>query len=158
MLELLTYLRAHDFDVWICSGGTADFMRVFAQSVYGVAPDHVIGTQFKRESRREGGRLSIFRLPAIDSLNDKDVKPVNIDRQIGRRPVLVGGNVLSGGDIAMMEYSRGRQGPSLQLLVNHDDASREFAYEENNGASLAAARQFGFTVVSIKDDWTTVFR
>ena len=158
MLELLAYLRAHDFDIWICSGGTADFMRVFAQPVYGVAPDRVIGTQFKREARRDAGTLSIFRLPAVDSLNDKDLKPVNIDRQVGRRPVFVGGNVLSGGDIAMMEFSRGRTGPSFQLLVNHDDAAREFAYEEKSGASLAAAKQFGFTVVSMKDDWTTVFR
>ena len=158
MRELLDYLRGHDFDVWICSGGTADFMRVFSEQLYGVPPDHVIGTQLKRESRREAGRLSIFRLPAIDSLNDKDVKPVNIDRQIGRRPVFVGGNVLSGGDIAMMEYSRGRPGPSFQLLVNHDDASREVAYEEKDGASLAAAKSFGFTVVSMKNDWTTVFR
>jgi hypothetical protein len=86
------------------------------------------------------------------------VKPVNIDRQVGRRPVFVGGNVLSGGDIAMMEFSRARTGPSFQLLVNHDDAAREFAYEEKDGASLAAAKQFGFTVVSMKEDWTTVFR
>ena len=157
MLELLTYLRTNGFQIWICSGGTLDFMRAFATQTYGVPPERIIGSEFKRESRREDGRLRIWRLPAIDAINDKDGKPVGIDRQIGRRPVIVGGNVLSGGDVAMMEYSKGRSGPSLQLLVNHDDAEREFAYAERDNVSLDAAHRLGFTVVSIARDWKTVF-
>jgi phosphoserine phosphatase len=157
MLELLAYLRASGFQTWISSGGTLDFIRVFAPSTYGVPPEQTIGSELRRESRRADGRLSIYRLPHGEHLNDHDGKPVGIDRHIGRRPLLVAGNVLSGGDIAMMEYSRGRAGPSLQLLVNHDDAAREFAYAERDGASLDAARRFGFVVVSMKEDWKSVF-
>jgi phosphoserine phosphatase len=157
MLELLVYLRANGFQTWISSGGTLDFIRVFAPSTYGVPPEQTIGSELQRESRRADGRLSIYRLPHSEHLNDHDGKPVGIDRHIGRRPLLVAGNVLSGGDIAMMEYSRGRGRPSLQLLINHDDAAREFAYAEKDGASLAAARRFGFVVVSMKEDWKFVF-
>jgi heat shock protein HslJ/phosphoglycolate phosphatase-like HAD superfamily hydrolase len=157
MLELLTHLRANGFQTWICSGGTADFMRQFASRTYGIPPQQVIGSQFKRESRVQAGRREIWRLPTVDSFNDKAEKPVNIDRQIGKRPLFVGGNVLSGGDIAMMEYSKGRTGPSFQLLVNHDDTAREFAYAEKDNASLNAASQQGFTVVSIARDWKSVF-
>jgi hypothetical protein len=157
MLELLSWLRATGFQTWICSGGDADFMRVFAEEVYGVPTQCVIGSEVKREARREDGRLLISRLAAVDAINDKDGKPVGIDRQIGKRPLIAGGNVLSGGDIAMMEYSKGRKGPSLQLLINHDDGDREFSYAEEDGASLNAARTHGFTVVSIRNDWKTLF-
>jgi hypothetical protein len=97
------------------------------------------------------------QLPELDSINDKDVKPVNIDRQIGLRPIVAGGNVGNAGDIAMMEYSKGRTGPSFQLLINHDDDAREFAYAERDNFSLDAAKKNGFTVVNIKSDWKTVF-
>ncbi|HYR08899.1 MAG TPA: HAD family hydrolase [Longimicrobium sp.] len=157
MLELLAYLRANGFQTWISSGGTLDFIRVFAPGVYGVPPERTIGSELRRQSRRADGRLSIFRLPHGEHLNDRDGKPVGIDRHIGRRPLLVAGNVLSGGDIAMMEYSRGRGGPSLQLLINHDDAAREFAYAEKDGASLSAAGRLGFVVVSMKNDWKAIF-
>jgi phosphoglycolate phosphatase-like HAD superfamily hydrolase len=157
MLELLGWLRANGFQTWICSGGDADFMRVFAHQVYGIPSQCVIGSEVKREARRDGGRLLVWRLPALDAINDKDGKPVGIDRQIGKRPLIAGGNVLSGGDIAMMEYSRGRKGPSLQLLIDHDDEQREFAYAEKDGASLNAAREHGFNVVSIRKDWRTIF-
>jgi hypothetical protein len=157
MIELLAYLRANQFQTWLCSGGTVDFMRVFALGAYGIPPEQIIGSEFKRESRREGDRLVVWRLPEIDAINDKDGKPVGIDRQIGARPILVAGNVFSGGDIAMMEYSKGRAGPSFQLLINHDDAEREFAYAEKDNFSLDAAKKFGFTVVNIKSDWKTIF-
>jgi len=157
MLELLAYLRTSGFQDLDLSGGTLDFMRAFATQTYGVPPERIIGSEFKRESRCEDGRLWIWRLPAIDAINDKNGNPVGIDRQIGRRPVIVAGNVLSGGDVAMMEDSKGRSGPSLQLLVNHDDAEREFAYAERDNVSLDAAHRLGFTVVSIARDWKTVF-
>lgn len=157
MMELLGYLRRHGFKTWICSGGTIDFMRVFAPQFYGVPIDQVIGSEVKRESRMEKDRLVVWRLPEIEAINDKEGKPVAIDRHIGKRPVFVAGNVLSGGDIAMMQYSKARRGPSFQLLINHDDAAREFAYAEKDNASLNAAKKYGFTVVSIKSDWKTVF-
>jgi hypothetical protein len=153
MLELLAYLRRNGFQTWLCSGGTIDFMRAFAPQIYGVPVEQIIGSELKRESRMEGGRLVVWRLPEIDAINDKEGKPVGIDRQIGKRPVFVAGNVLSGGDIAMMEYSKGRAGPSFQLLINYDDDAREFAYAEKNNASLDAAKKYGFTVANIKSDW-----
>ena len=157
MLELLAFLRSNGFQIWLSSGGTIDFMRAFAPQVYDIPADHIIGTEFKRESRRENGLLSVWRLPALEHLNDKDGKPVGIDRHIGKRPVFVGGNVLSGGDIAMMEYSKGRTGASFQLLINHDDAEREFAYQEKDNFSLDAAKKNGFTVINMKTDWKTIF-
>ena len=157
MIELLAYLRANGFQTWICSGGTVDFMRVFAAQVYGVPAEQTIGSELKRDSRMLDGRRVVWRLAEMDSVNDKTMKPVNIDRQIGVRPLFVGGNVGNAGDIAMMEYSKGRTGPSCQLLINHDDAAREFAYAEKDNFSLDAAKQNGFTVVNIKSDWKTVF-
>jgi hypothetical protein len=157
MIELLVYLRANGFQTWICSGGTVDFMRVVTADVYGIPPEQMIGSVLKRDSRMLDSRRVIWLLPELDSVNDKDVKPVNIDRQIGRRPLLVAGNVGNAGDIAMMEYSKGRAGPSLQLLINHDDEAREFAYAEKNNLSLDAARKNGFAVVNMKSDWNTVF-
>src|SRR5262245_6053623 len=103
------------------------------------------------------GRLVVWRLPEIETINDKEGKPVSINRRIGKRPLFVAGNVLAGGDIAMMEYSKGRKGPSFQLLINHDDAAREFAYSEKDNASFNAANKYGFTVVSVQRDWKTVF-
>jgi hypothetical protein len=132
-------------------------MRVFAPQVYTVLPSQIIGSEFKRESRMLNGKRVIWRLPELDSLNDKEVKPVNIDRQVGLRPLFVGGNVGGYGDIAMMEYSKGRAGPSFQLLINHDDATREFSYAEKDNGSLDAARRNGFTVVNMKRDWKALF-
>jgi hypothetical protein len=157
MMELLGYLRRNGFQTWICSGGTIDFMRVFAPQFYGISIDQVIGSEVKRESRMEKDRLVVWRLPEIEAINDKEGKPVGIDRHIGKRPVFVAGNVGNYGDIAMMQYSKGRKGPSFQLLINHDDAAREFAYAEKDNASLDAAKKRGFTVANIKSDWKTVF-
>ncbi|HEY7181888.1 MAG TPA: HAD family hydrolase, partial [Blastocatellia bacterium] len=157
MTELLAYLRQNGFQTWISSGGMMDFLRTFAPQIYGVPIDQIIGTELKLESRMVGGRLVVWRLPEIETINDKENKPVGIDRHIGARPIFVAGNVGNYGDIAMMQYSKGRRGPSLQLLINHDDAAREFAYGEKDDASLNAAQKYGFTVVNIKDDWKTVF-
>jgi len=157
MLELLRYLRANGFTTWICSGGTTAFKRVFTSDVYGIPAPQVIGSDLKREPRTVQDGMVIWRLPAIETIDDKDGKPLNIDRQIGQRPLLAAGNVRSGGDIAHLEYSHSRIGPSLQLLIDHDDADREFAYQEPKGESLAAAVRFGFTIVSMKRDWKTIF-
>jgi len=158
MLELLDYVRSNGYQTWICSGGDTDFMRVFTPRVYGIPAERVIGSEFKRETRVEGNRVQIWRLPQIEALNDKEGKPVGLDARIGKRPALVAGNVLSGGDIAMMEYSKSRGGASLQLLINHDDEEREFSYAEKDGASLAAAKARGFQVVSMAKDWNGIFR
>src|SRR5262249_44126671 len=143
-------------ETWICSGGTADFMRAFAPRIYGIPAQQIIGSDVKKDSRIVDGRRVVWRLPELGVLNDKDAKPVGLDRFIGRRPVIAGGNIGGAGDVAMLEYSKGREGPSLQLLINHDDSEREFAYAEHGQESLTAARDRGFTVISIKTDWKDV--
>jgi phosphoserine phosphatase len=157
MIELLAYLRQNGFRTWISSGGMLDFLRAFAPQIYGIPIDQIIGTEIRRESRMIGDRLVIWRLPEIETINNKESKPVGIDRHIGARPIFVAGNVGNNGDIPMMQYSKGRRGASFQLLINHDDAAREFAYGEKDNASLNAAKRYGFTVVSMKNDWKTVF-
>jgi phosphoserine phosphatase len=104
MIELLAYLRRNGFQTWICTGGTIDFVRVFAPQIYGIPINQIIGTELKLESRMAGERLVIWRLPEIEMINDKMGKPVGIDRQIGKRPIFVAGNVGNYGDIAMMRY------------------------------------------------------
>jgi hypothetical protein len=156
MVELLEYLRANGFQTWICSGGGVDFMRVVSQPLYGIPPQQVIGSHIKKEFTQKEGKFTLWRLPALGRINDKAGKPVGIDLHIGKRPVFAAGNVRSGGDIAMFTYSQQQQ-PSFQLLINHDDAQREFAYQEPDNASLNAARANGWQVVSMKKDWQTVF-
>jgi hypothetical protein len=157
MLELLDYLRDSGFKVYICSGGGIDFMRVMSNQLYGIPREQVIGSSMKKELKLINGRWVLTRTAELGSFNDKEVKPVNIDLHIGMRPLLAMGNVRSGGDIGMLSYSQGRRGPSLQLLVNHDDENREFAYAEKDSASLNAAQSNGWLVVSIKNDWRSVF-
>ncbi len=157
MLELLELLRNSGFQTWIVTGGGADFVRVFSREVYGVAPEQVIGSSVKKKLRQQDGRSVVVRTGELLTLNDKAEKPVNISLRIGQRPALSAGNERSGGDVEMLTYSRGRKGASLQLLIDHDDAQREFSYDERDGASLAAARAQGFIVVSIKRDWLRVY-
>jgi hypothetical protein len=157
MVELLAYLRSKGFQTWLCSGGTQEFMRVFAGPLYGIPPERVIGTEVNLRFETRDSKGVLMREPGIAALNDKDGKPVGINRQIGARPIFAAGNVRSGGDIAMLSYSRSAVGPTFQLLINHDDDKREFAYQEKDGASLKAAREQGWSVVSMKRDWKKVF-
>jgi hypothetical protein len=156
MVELLEYLRANQFQTWICSGGGIDFMRVVSESLYGIPPEQVIGSFVKEEFIEVDGKDVIWRLPEIARINDYAGKPIGIDLHIGKRPVFAAGNERTGGDIAMLTYSQQQQ-PSFQLLINHDDGDREFAYQEPGNASLNAAQANGWQVVSIKNDWQTVF-
>jgi len=142
MIELLRYLEANGFATYIASGGDRDFMRSIAQDVYGIPPERVIGSSYGLGY--EDGRL-VYR-KGIDFFDDGPEKPVRIWSRIGQRPTLGAGN--SNGDIPMLEFSTG-----LRLLVLHDDAEREFAYTA--GAEDALAQ--GFTTISVKDDWATVF-
>jgi hypothetical protein len=157
MVELLEYLRANQFQTWICSGGGIDFMRVVSESLYGIPPEQVIGSSVKEEFIQRDGKYVIWRLPEIARINDRSGKPIGIDLHIGKRPVFAAGNERTGGDIAMLTYSQGRPGASFQLLINHDDAQREFAYSEPDNASLNAAQSNGWHIVSIQKDWKTVF-
>ena len=159
MLELLDYLRANGFQTWIVSGGGVDFMRVFTEAVYGIPPAQVIGSSGKVRFELRDGRPVLFKLPELSSFDDKEGKPANIHLHVGRRPILAGGN--SDGDLAILQYTVGRDGRSLALIVDHDDAEREYAYRVSPlgqlEAALVEAGQWGWTVVSMKDDWNRVF-
>ncbi len=157
MVELLEYLRDNGFKTYICSGGGIDFMRVFSTELYGIPPEQVIGSSQKKTFQQRDGQWTFARTGTLNSFNDKEMKPVNIDLHVGRAPLLAGGNERSGGDIAMLRYSQSRKGPSLQLLVDHNDADREFSYDEPDNASLNAAKENGWTIVDMKADWKVIY-
>ena len=154
-IELLAYLRASGFKTFICSGGTVEFIRGISQQLYGIPKYQVIGTTFKY--RFVDSTVSIIRESSSPFINDKEGKPVGIQMHIGQRPVFACGNERSGGDIAMLKYCQGSSYPSFQLMINHDDSSREFFYQEKDNASLNAAAKNRWHVVSMKEDWKKVF-
>jgi len=160
MLELLDYLRANGFKTFIVSGGGRDFLRVFAEERYGIPPEQVMGSmgQTAFEVWDEGPVL--VKRPGIDFLDDKAGKPVGIHRFIGRRPIAAFGN--SDGDLQMLQYTAAGEGQSLMVLLHHDDAEREWAYDRESpvgrlDAALDEAGERGWTVISMRDDWNRVF-
>ncbi len=166
MLELLAYLRANGFKTFIVSGGGIEFMRPWAEQAYGIPPEQVIGSSVKTQFEMRDGKPVLVRLPVLNFNDDKGDKPVGINQHIGRRPIAAFGN--SSGDKEMLEYTQGGSGARFELLVLHDDAAREFAYGPARGlpdVKLGAfppeldaqAKQSGWTVVSMKNDWKTVF-
>jgi phosphoserine phosphatase len=166
MLELLAYLRANGFKNFIVSGGGIEFMRPWTEQVYGIPPEQVIGSSIKTKFEMRNGEPVLVRLPELNFNDDKADKPVGINRHIGRRPIAAFGN--STGDQQMLEYTQGGGGARFMLLVLHDDAIREFPYGPARGlpdVKLGAftpaldehAKKDGWTVVSMKDDWKTVF-
>lgn len=154
-LELLDYLKNNGFKVYICTGGTIEFVRSISKEFYGIPSEQVIGTSFKYVFVDSSN--TIFREPTLNHFNDKTGKPVSIQLHIGKHPVLACGNEGGKGDIAMLEFSQAGKYPSLQLLVNHDDEAREFLYSEPDSASLKAATENKWTVISMKNDWKRVF-
>ncbi|SPA40512.1 putative nonspecific acid phosphatase [Cupriavidus taiwanensis] len=159
-LELLSYLRANGFKTYIVSGGTIDFMRPWSQAIYGVPPEQVIGSSQAVRYQVRDGKPVLVRDPKLDFIDDGPGKPVGIYRHIGRRPILAVGN--SDGDLQMLEYTTGGDGPRLAVLVHHDDAEREFAYDRQSKVgkldkALDVARARGWTVVSMKRDWQQVY-
>jgi lysophospholipase L1-like esterase/phosphoserine phosphatase len=168
MKELIALLKAKGFTVWICSGSGVHFMRPAAEAWYGIAPEHVIASRPVTELREvepvtpeneksPNKRLDLVVLPQLHVLNDEERKPVSIGEHIGRRPILAVGNVGTKGDIDMLRWSQSGHRPSLQLLVLHDDDTREMAYGEPGNASLEAAATYGWQVVSMASDWRRVF-
>jgi phosphoserine phosphatase len=165
MRELLDYLRANGFKTYIVSGGGIDFMRVFAERVYGVPPEQVIGSTIEAEFEMRDGVPTIVKKGEL-VLNDDNVgKPVGIYRHIGRRPIFAAGN--SDGDLQMLQYttiprSAEDKSPRFGLIVHHTDAEREWAYDRDPhigklDKALDEASQRGWTVVDMKSDWKAVF-
>jgi phosphoserine phosphatase len=161
MLELLDYLRENEFKVFIVSGGGIDFIRTFSEDVYGIPRENVIGTAIQTDFVSEEGKSYLKRFPMIvPPIDDKQGKPVNLHRFIGRRPILAFGN--SDGDIQMLQYTDDREGPALCLLLHHDDSEREWAYDQESKVGhldkgLDEAKNRGWTVVSMKNDFKKVF-
>jgi len=124
MLELLDYLCRNGFKIYICSGGSIHLVRVISEEVYGIVPENVIGSHGKAAFELRDEKWAIVKKPEIGLINDMTGKPVGINLHIGRKPILAAGNVRSGGDIVMLTYCRSNTLPSLQILVNHDDAKR----------------------------------
>jgi phosphoglycolate phosphatase-like HAD superfamily hydrolase len=160
MLELLTYLRANGFKTFIVSGGGIEFMRPWAEKVYGIPPEQVIGSSGGLKYELRDGKPALIKLPEIAHNDDKDGKPVGIQRHIGRRPIFAAGN--SDGDFQMLEWTTSGKGPRFGMIIHHTDAEREFAYDREShigklakGLDESAAK--GWTVVSMKDDWKTIF-
>jgi phosphoglycolate phosphatase-like HAD superfamily hydrolase len=160
MLELLRYLRASGIKTFIVSGGGVEFMRVFSERVYGIPPEQVIGSSGKLKFELRAGKPVLVKLPEIDFIDDKDGKPVGIQKHIGRRPIAAFGN--SDGDLQMLQFTAAGQGRRLMLIVRHDDAEREFAYDRQShigrlDKAWDEAKANDWIVVSMKSDWGRVF-
>jgi len=160
MLELLAYLRANGFKTYIVSGGEVSFMRAFAEEVYGIPPEQVIGTTLDARFQDDSGELSIQRLPKLVHNDDGPGKPVSIDSIIGRRPILAFGN--SDGDLQMLQWTMAGQGKRFAGLVHHTDATREWAYDRESKVgrldkALDAAEKGNWTVVDMAGEWSRVY-
>ena len=160
MLELLSYFRANGFKTFIVSGGGVEFMRPWTEKVYGVPPEQVIGSRGKLKFEFLDGKPVLMKLPELDFLDDRDGKAIGIQNHIGQRPLAAFGN--SDGDLQMLQWTAAGNGPRLLLLVHHDDAGREWAYDRQSQIGRldkawdeAIAKKW--IVLSMKEDWKTVF-
>lgn len=160
-LELLRFLEANGFKTFIVSGGSVEFMRTFTEATYGIPPERIVGSSIETRYEVQGGKPSLLRVPEVAFVDDKGGKPVGIYRHIGRRPLLAFGN--SDGDFEMLQWTTAGSGAArLGLLLRHDDAEREYAYDRESAVgrldkALDAAARSGWLVVSMKNDWNTVF-
>jgi len=161
MQELLDYLRANGFKTFIVSGGGADFMRVWAEDVYGIPPEQVIGSYGKARFEMIDGQPTLRKEAGIEMVDDKAGKPVGIHRFIGRRPIACFGN--SDGDLEMLQWTTIGHRPSFGLIVHHTDAEREYAYDAHSQSTgtlvtaLEEAARHGWTVVDMRRDWKAIF-
>jgi phosphoserine phosphatase len=160
MLELLDYLRANGFKTFIVSGGGIEFMRPWAERVYSIPPEQVVGSSGGLKYEIRDGKPVIVKLPMLVLNDDKEGKPVGIQRHIGRRPIAAFGN--SDGDLQMLQWTAAGSGPRFCLYVHHTDAEREWAYDRKSrigklDKGLDEAQANGWTVVSMKDDWNGIF-
>jgi hypothetical protein len=161
MLELLAYLRAEGFKTFIVSGGGVEFMRVFAERVYGIPPEQVVGSSGVVKFETGPDEEPVLTKEAkVEFVDDGPGKPVGINRFIGRRPIMAFGN--SDGDLQMLQWTTAGDGPRFGLIVHHTDAEREWAYDRHShigklDTALDEAAAKGWTVVDMKNDWKTIF-
>ncbi|MEL4454710.1 HAD family hydrolase [Lutimonas vermicola] len=160
MLELLQYLRAHDFKTYVVSGGGVDFMRAFVMEIYGIPEEQIIGSRIKTSFEYNNGSPVIKRLPEIEFIDDKEGKPLNIQKIIGKKPVFASGN--SDGDLQMMEWTASNEQESFMLYLHHTDEEREWAYDREShigklDQGLDQAIRDGWTVIDMKNDWKVIY-
>jgi phosphoglycolate phosphatase-like HAD superfamily hydrolase len=160
MLEVLAYLRANGFKTFIVSGGGVEFMRAYATEAYGIPPNQIVGSSGKLKYELKDGKPVITKLPAVDFIDDKDGKPLGIEKFIGQRPIIAFGN--SDGDIQMLEWTTAGPGARLGLFVHHDDSVREWAYDRKShigmlSKGLDEAPKRGWVIISMKDEWKKIF-
>lgn len=156
MVELVHYLQANAFKVFIATGGGMSFVRTVSEEIYNIPRENVIGSNITFEVGREDRKLILLRKPGIvDPIDDGPGKPVNIELHIGRSPILAAGN--SDGDIEMLEFAEASGKPFLNLMLHHDDAEREYAYDKGAEKALQLAQAHGWMVISMQKDFTIVF-
>jgi phosphoglycolate phosphatase-like HAD superfamily hydrolase len=160
MIELLDYLRANGFKTFIVSGGGIEFIRAFAERVYGIPPEQVVGSIGKQKFETRADGPVLLKLPDVLFVDDGPGKPVGIGMFIGRRPVAAFGN--SDGDLEMLQWTAAGTGARFCLYVHHDDAEREWAYDRDSkigrlDKGLDEAKKRGWTLTSMKDDWKTIY-
>ena len=160
MLEVLRYLRANGFKTFIVSGSGVDFMRAWTERIYGIPPEQVIGSSGRTVYEVRDGKPVLVKIPEVNFINDREGKPVGIYQHIGRRPIIAFGN--SDGDFQMLEWTTAGGGPRLCLIVHHDDAKREFAYDRDSSIGRLArgldeGPKRGWIIVSIRNDWRQVY-
>ena len=160
MLELLRLLDRNGFSCWIFSGGGTDFMRSWAADVYGLPPHRVIGSVGETEFHTGAGGPELIKSAAIGVINDGPQKPSSIHRHVGQRPLVAAGN--TDGDLAMLQWTAASPYRTLELVVRHTDAEREYAYDRDpilgsgTGQILAAAADHKWTVIDMAADWSAV--
>ncbi len=166
MLEVMRYLRENGFRTYIVTGGGLEFVRVYSEQVYGVPPEQVVGSSIVTTYQDDGGKPVLMRDPKVFFIDDGPGKAVGINLFIGKRPQAAFGN--SGGDQQMLEWTQAGDGARLMMLVYHDDAAREYPYGPAGGlpdthvgtfpdALMAEAKKSGWIVMSMKNDWKTIF-
>jgi len=160
MLELLAYLRVNGFKTFIVSGGGVEFMRAWVEPSYGIPPEQVVGSVGKQQFELQNGKPVLMKLPAVDFIDDKEGKPIGIQKFIGRRPIFAFGN--SDGDLQMLQWTAAGSGARFMGLLHHTDAEREWAYDRASPVgkldkALDEANAKGWSVVDMKRDWKQVF-
>ncbi|MBT8360298.1 MAG: haloacid dehalogenase-like hydrolase, partial [Deltaproteobacteria bacterium] len=161
MLELLDYLRAHQFKTFIISGGGIEFMRPWAEEIYGIPIEQVVGSSVNTKFELRNGTPVLVRLPELNFYNDKEGKPVAINQHIGRRPIAAFGN--SDGDLQMLQWTAAGSGRSLCMYVHHTDSEREWAYDRESSIGrldkgLDEAKKRGWSIADMKRDWKHIFQ